>query len=127
MKKSVVLCGVATILIALLVPFVAAWYKTSPTSWPTDQFDKQKWLASEDVSRYRMYRDLVRSKQLNGLTRGDVRSMLGVPSSSSNDLKFDYYVIKHGVGENYSLNSIYLFAIEYDSNGRVIRHAVGAD
>ena len=54
-----------------------------PVGWPSKHFDRETWLKTPEASRHVMVKDLIDRKILDGLTRDQVKALLGIPSFDS--------------------------------------------
>ena len=54
-----------------------------PLGWPSKHFDHETWWTTPETSRYVMVNDLVDRKVLSGLTRDQVKALLGPASFDS--------------------------------------------
>ena len=109
----------------LLVGVVGGWlyasYTTSPRSWPVEQFSASAWKSSSPEERYIFYRDLARSGRLDGATRQEEVNLLGPPSFEASEGSYMTYMVKHAEPGEWSLDSIYLLDIRFDSNTFKVR------
>jgi hypothetical protein len=118
---------------AVLVLGVGGWwlyvgYKTSPQSWPLNEFSSAAWKAATPEERYVFYRDLATSNRLNGVTKVEVMELLGPPDYEDPRGHSMSYTLKYGGTEEPLFNSIYFLNIELrPHDGRVERYAVRAD
>jgi hypothetical protein len=129
MKKTLKILAVifGVIGIVVLTLFALAWYEGSPTSWPREPFDEQRWRSAPHEQRYRQFRDLQDKRRLVGLQRVEVESLLGPADSVASDGRYIVYDLKEGTEDRFTLNAVYFMRIWFDGQGRVSAVRVGAD
>ena len=91
-----------------------------PHSWPNQAFTASEWARTAEAGRYVFARDLVDSHALVGKPVGDVKQLLGPPSSDNSADHYFTYVIKAG-GSGF--NQIYVLDIRINPTSGVVESA----
>lgn len=70
----------------------------SPTTWPTNAFDKAAWNHAKEEDRFKYARNIVESKRLLDMSKKDLIDLLGPPSYQSPEDDYLTYVVKSDAG-----------------------------
>lgn len=130
LKRLLLLLGVVAIILAVAI--LGWWfyvdYKTSPRSWPAEEFSSAKWKETEPEHRYVFYRDLAESGRLNGTTKEAVVELLGPPDYEDPQGRSMSYTLKYAGPDEPLFNSLYFLDLRLrPSDGTVRDYAVRAD
>jgi hypothetical protein len=105
---------IATIVLTpcIYVGIIALWV-FSITYYPSNKFDKQKWVDDKE-KRYELSNDIIESKMLLGKTKTEVRQLLGDDADNKDSID----VWTYGLGirpELFNIDGSYLL-IEFKNN-----------
>jgi len=91
-----------------------------PPTWADTQFSRDAWLSSSQFERGQFYRDLIRSRVLQGATWDEVSDLLGTPDFAQKDCECDDFVeYMLGAGEGGFEPAVYSVRIVFDDTGVV--------
>jgi len=126
------LLQIVGVVIGALLLGVAGWwlyvdYKTSPRSWPAEEFSAAKWREAAPEQRYVFYRDLAESGRLDGATKEGVIELLGPPDYEEPRGLSISYTLKYGGPDEPLFNSLYYLDIKLQPDGKLQSYAVRAD
>jgi hypothetical protein len=99
----------------------------SPQNWPSDTFSANIWNALPKEKRYVVYNGLAKSKKLDGLSKKDTVTLLGLPDYTAPDGKYCTYIQKNAEKDEYNFNSIYVLEIDFDAQGQASCYFVRAN
>ena len=110
---------------------VAAVYVLVPASigddWPTEPFSASEWRQVPPTYRFRITKDLVRSRQLIGKSASEVETLLGLPSYRHPENAYWLYTVQDadtGVG---GLNVVAQIRLTFGRGRLVEEVAIVAD
>jgi|SRR6187549_3291084 len=97
------------------------------SGWPAEAFTSERWAAKPANERYRLVKDLIRSRTLEAKSPSEVEQLLGPPNYRSPDGGYWLYTVQNrdtGVG---GFNAVAMMNVDFDRTPKVSRIYVRAD